>query len=103
MTGSAGRVLLGAFLGMAAVGFGLFVHDVVMRDGHEALDRTKYEEKIHSDKCLKARVEFFEDCFQWGRGRFECEALWAQKHGHVFDGSPTNEWVDEIDCSSEVK
>ncbi len=57
----------------------------------------------HHVKCADARVAFFEDCYQWGRGRFECESLWAQKRGLVFDGSPTIAWTDEIDCSKETK
>lgn len=87
---------------MLGAGTALFVAHV-MRDGSVAIVADRYQEKIHHDRCIAARTVFFEDCYQWGRGRYECEALWAQKQSHVFDGSPTHEWVDEINCSSEVK
>lgn len=63
----------------------------------------RYEEKQHSDKCTAARVLFFEECFRVIPTRPECEVMWAQKGGRVFDAPPDKPWADEIDCSKDVK
>jgi len=61
------------------------------------------EEKQHSAKCTAARVLFFEECFRVIPTRPECEVMWAQKGGRVFDAPPDKPWADEIDCSKEIK
>ena len=75
----------------------------VQGDYFRARDADRYEEKQHHDKCVAARVLFFEECLKLVAQRPECEALWSQKRGIVFDGDPDKPWTDEVDCSKEIK
>jgi hypothetical protein len=59
-------------------------------------------ERYQSDRCLKGRQAFFEACYKVEQP-VRCEEMWANKRGHVFNGDPADGWVEEIDCSSEVK
>lgn len=56
----------------------------------------------HKQQCKEARVAFFEDCLKYDPSP-ECQTMWVELHGHMFDSPPDKPWADEIDCSTETK
>ncbi len=58
----------------------------------------RVEAMKHGIKCAELRGEFFEQC-RATTTRQDCEALYGQTRGHLFDGPPHLPFVKELDCS----
>lgn len=59
---------------------------------------TKTRNVQQSVACSELRVEFFSTCLQT-MTRQQCEALYGQTRGRLFDGSPSHIFAKELDCS----
>jgi hypothetical protein len=57
------------------------------------------ERGAHDRKCGELRAEFFKEC-QSTLTRQQCEALYGQTGGRLFDGPPQMPFSEQLDCGT---
>jgi len=93
------KILHNAFVTLIAAA----IVAVLMFAVSECADARVTKNSTHYKTCRDARMEFFGQCERLVAQRPECEVMWSQLRGHVFDAEPDKPWAQEIDCSTEVK
>lgn len=63
--------------------------------------QTAVKDTQHDIRCRELRAEFFSECQKTAASRQQCEALYGQTDGVLWDGPPELAFVKEYRCEPE--
>jgi len=89
---------LSVFLIWGAAGaLGLGIVELIEGYREGTVGKEQREQSAHRLKCTELRVEFFREC-QKTMTRQQCEALYGQTRGNLFDYAPDAHIATELFC-----